>query len=132
MPYRILLRRDLSANWNYNNPVLMLGEPGFESDTGRLKIGDGQSQWSALDYVEGVTGPQGTAGSNGSSGSSGAQGAQGSQGAQGPSYGAFGISAKSGGTSGFIASPPSDSGKTAAGWISITIGGTGYYVPAWT
>lgn len=135
MPYRILLRRDLSANWNYNDPVLMLGEPGFESDTGRLKIGDGQSQWSALDYIEGVTGPQGpqgVSGSSGSSGSSGAQGAQGSQGPQGPSYGSFSTTAKATGTGGFSASPPSDSGKTAAGWISITIGGTGYYVPAWT
>ncbi len=119
MPYRILLRRDLSANWNYNDPVLMLGEPGFETDTGRLKIGDGQSQWSALGYVEGVTGPQG------------AQGAQGSQGPQGPSYGAFSTSNGSTGASGFASAPPSDAGKTAAGWISITIGGTGYYVPAW-
>ena len=40
MPYRILLRRDFSINWSYNDPVLMLGEPGVESDTGRLKIGD--------------------------------------------------------------------------------------------
>jgi hypothetical protein len=71
-------------------------------------------------------------GDRAANGSSGTSGAQGAQGAQGPAYGAFSVSAKSGGTSGFIASPPSDSGKTAAGWISITIGGTGYYVPAWT
>jgi hypothetical protein len=52
MPYRILLRRDFSINWSHNDPVLMLGEPGVESDTGRLKIGDGQSPWTALPYTE--------------------------------------------------------------------------------
>jgi hypothetical protein len=36
------------------------------------------------------------------------------------------------GANGFNSAPPSDSGKTSAGWITITIGGTGYYVPAWT
>ena len=79
MPYRILLRRDNSINWSYNDPVLMLGEPGVESNTGKLKIGDGQSPWSALPYTEGVTGPQGDAGTvsdipPGSTGSAGATG----------------------------------------------------------
>ncbi len=31
MPYRILLRRDNSATWLYNDPVLMTGEPGYET-----------------------------------------------------------------------------------------------------
>ena len=38
MAYRIILRRDTSINWEKNNPVLLLGEPGYETDTGNLKL----------------------------------------------------------------------------------------------
>lgn len=62
MPQRILLRRDTSINWEYNNPVLMLGEPGFETNTGKLKIGNGQSPWSDLQYVVGEIGATGASG----------------------------------------------------------------------
>lgn len=51
MPARILLRRDTSANWDTNNPVLSLGEPGVETDTLRVKLGDGVSDWQTLDYA---------------------------------------------------------------------------------
>jgi hypothetical protein len=51
MAYRILLRRDTSIQWEYNNPVLLTGEQGYETDTGRLKIGDGQSNWTDLPYL---------------------------------------------------------------------------------
>lgn len=92
MPYRILLRRDTSLNWEYNNPVLMLGEPGYESDTGMLKIGNGQDPWTQLNYIEGIEGPAGSSGSSGTSGMSvtgptgntGATGPQGEIGSTGP------------------------------------------------
>lgn len=45
---RLKLRRDTSANWLAADPVLSVGEPGFETDTNTLKIGDGASTWSAL------------------------------------------------------------------------------------
>jgi putative NADH-flavin reductase len=48
MPYRILLRRDNSLNWTYNDPVLMTGEPGYETDTNKFKVGDGQTPWSEI------------------------------------------------------------------------------------
>lgn len=51
MPARILLRRDTSANWETNNPILSLGEPGVETDTLRVKLGDGVSNWQTLDYA---------------------------------------------------------------------------------
>ena len=35
--------RGLSEAWNRVNPVLKYGEPGFEKDTNRLKIGDGST-----------------------------------------------------------------------------------------
>ena len=63
MAYRILLRRDTSSNWTGNNPVLASGEPGFESDTNRLKVGNGTSQWSDLNYYMGTTGATGATGS---------------------------------------------------------------------
>ena len=71
MPYRILLRRDLSQNWNYNNPVLMSGEPGYEMDTRKFKMGDGQTPWSQLSYYMGVTGPTGATGITGPTGATG-------------------------------------------------------------
>lgn len=51
----IQLRRDTAANWAAANPVLRAGEPGYESDTGRLKIGDGSAPWVALSYSAGDT-----------------------------------------------------------------------------
>jgi hypothetical protein len=34
-------------------PALLQGEPGFEYDTGKLKIGDGFSSWKQLEYISG-------------------------------------------------------------------------------
>lgn len=53
MTVRIQLRRDLAANWTSINPVLHAGEPGFELDTNKLKIGDGVNAWNALAYQAG-------------------------------------------------------------------------------
>ena len=90
MPYRILLRRDNSATWLYNDPVLMTGEPGYETDTGKLKIGDGNTPWSSLDYytsltgAKGATGTAGVTGATGPKGDTGATGLAGAAGSQGP------------------------------------------------
>lgn len=46
--------RDTAANLTSNNPTLEAGRPGYETDTGKLKIGDGSTAWTSLDYfVEG-------------------------------------------------------------------------------
>jgi hypothetical protein len=37
--------------WSQVNPLLRLAEPGFESNTNRLKIGDGVRRWNDLPYV---------------------------------------------------------------------------------
>lgn len=47
---RIILRNDTANNWTTNNPVLLKGEIGLETDTGKYKIGDGTSNWQALQY----------------------------------------------------------------------------------
>jgi hypothetical protein len=52
MAYRIILRRDTSTNWTTNNPVLLLGEPGYETDLGGFKIGDGSTAWNDLIYIK--------------------------------------------------------------------------------
>jgi hypothetical protein len=50
MTTRIKLRRDTAANWTTANPILAAGEPGLESDTGKIKYGDGETAWTSLDY----------------------------------------------------------------------------------
>jgi hypothetical protein len=49
----IKLRRDTAANWTSVDPILAAGEAGFESDSNKLKIGDGTSTWSQLSYASG-------------------------------------------------------------------------------
>lgn len=53
MSVRIKLRRDTSANWKTVNPVPVEGEPCFETDTGKLKIGDGINPYNSLAYFAG-------------------------------------------------------------------------------
>jgi|688.fasta_scaffold197199_2 hypothetical protein len=53
MATKIQLRRDSSADWTTINPVLSEGEIGFETNTGKFKIGNGSSAWSALSYFGG-------------------------------------------------------------------------------
>jgi hypothetical protein len=50
---KILLRRDTSANWTSTNPILANGEQGYETNTGKMKIGDGVRNWSSLPYFTG-------------------------------------------------------------------------------
>jgi hypothetical protein len=42
---------DTSAGWTLSNLVLAKGQSGYESDTSKLKIGDGTTSWNDLDYV---------------------------------------------------------------------------------
>jgi hypothetical protein len=52
----IKLRRGTAAEWTSSNEILNLGEPGFEKDTKKLKIGDGVTAWNDLQYVAGANG----------------------------------------------------------------------------
>ncbi|WP_122817468.1 hyaluronate lyase N-terminal domain-containing protein [Nocardioides pantholopis] len=47
---RIQHRRGTTAEWTAADPVLAAGELGFETDTGRHKIGEGTARWSTLPY----------------------------------------------------------------------------------
>ena len=48
MAIKIQLRRDLSVNWTENNPLLLNGEIGIETDTLKFKIGNGTQRWNSL------------------------------------------------------------------------------------
>jgi len=47
MATRILLRKDHSDNWTSNNPILLAGEIGIETNTLKFKIGNG-SRWNDI------------------------------------------------------------------------------------
>jgi hypothetical protein len=51
----IQFRRGSASQWRTANPVLSAGEPGFELDTGKYKIGDGSTPWSDLDHFVGTS-----------------------------------------------------------------------------
>ena len=48
---RLQLRRGTAADWTSVNPVLAAGEMGVETDTRKVKVGDGATSWSGLDYI---------------------------------------------------------------------------------
>ena len=93
----IKIRRDTASSWMAVNPVLSNGEGGLETDTDKLKYGDGVTPWNSLPYLtqglkgdkgdKGDTGSQGVPGNDGTDGAKGDKGdtgLPGSQGIQGP------------------------------------------------
>jgi hypothetical protein len=44
-------RRDTASNWTTQNPTLLPGELGYETDTGKWKVGTGLAVWTALGYT---------------------------------------------------------------------------------
>lgn len=57
MAIKLQFKRDTAANWFMKNPLLAPGEPGFELNTGKLKIGDGNRNWNDLPYTTPETSP---------------------------------------------------------------------------
>ena len=46
---RIQLRHDVKANWDSNSSVILkAGEVGIETDTSKMKVGDGTKTWAEL------------------------------------------------------------------------------------
>jgi hypothetical protein len=48
---QIQIRRGTAAQWTSTNPTLASGEQGFETDTGKMKIGNGSTAWNSLAYL---------------------------------------------------------------------------------
>jgi hypothetical protein len=55
---QIQIRRGTAAQWTSTNPTLASGEQGFETDTNKMKIGNGSTAWNSLSYA--ITGAAGT------------------------------------------------------------------------
>lgn len=49
---QILVRRGTAAAWTSAATVLASGEIGYETDTGKFKIGDGSTAWASLSYFQ--------------------------------------------------------------------------------
>lgn len=47
----IQIRRDTAANWTSANPTLAQGELGLETDTLKIKAGDGSTAWNSASYL---------------------------------------------------------------------------------
>ena len=50
MAVQLQLRRGSASQWTTANTLLAQGELGLETDTGKLKIGDGSTVWTSLAY----------------------------------------------------------------------------------
>lgn len=53
---RIQFRQGTAAEWTSEDTILAAGEPGYETDTGNWKMGDGSTAWTALAYAPGEGG----------------------------------------------------------------------------
>jgi len=56
MPQTFQFRRGTAAEWSARNPTLLPGEAGYETDSNRLKFGDGVRAWNSLPYVGDLVG----------------------------------------------------------------------------
>lgn len=136
MAFRVQIRRDTSENWNTNDPILLDGEFGYETDTGRFKIGNGIDSWSGMSYsLVGITGPTGATGSIGTTGPTGSQGSTGPQGSTG-SQGLIGNTGPTGAIGSIGETGPTGSqgsigntGPTGSQGITGDIGPTGAQGP---
>lgn len=98
VPIRVRHKRMPASEWARSDFVLYDGELGIESDTGKVKVGNGRDRFSALQYLTGPKGDRGERGETGPRGADGVmrfenltiqqreglKGAQGPQGARGP------------------------------------------------
>lgn len=71
IPIRVQHKRMSAQDWASSTLVLLDGELGVESDTGKVKVGNGRDRFSALQYL---TGPKGDRGDRGETGPRGADG----------------------------------------------------------
>lgn len=83
IPIRVQHKRMTASEWADSSIVLLDGELGVESDTGRVKVGNGHDLYSALLYLTGPKGDRGERGEQGPTGPAGTQGLKGETGEPG-------------------------------------------------
>lgn len=87
---RMQQKRMSASEWRTSSLILLDGELGIESDTGFVKVGNGTSRYSELQYLtgprgeRGEQGPQGIQGRQGDRGLTGERGERGLTGERGP------------------------------------------------
>lgn len=115
MPYvQLQVRRGTAAEWNASTNKLLSGELGYETDTNKLKVGNGTDLWSALPYInKGDVGPSG--GPSGPEGQSGPKGDPGPSGPAGAGWSGGFIRVKTNGSLNTFATSVSDRDVTSAG-----------------
>lgn len=71
IPIRVQHKRMTASEWQASNLILLDGEIGVESDTGKAKIGNGRDRFPDLKYLAGIKGDQGIQGIQGPPGRDG-------------------------------------------------------------
>ena len=54
MYYQIQIRRGTASEWTAANSILAAGEIAFESDTNKMKVGNGSTAWNSLAYFPNI------------------------------------------------------------------------------
>lgn len=68
IPIRVQHKRISSSEWLESSIILLDGEIGIETDTGKAKVGNGVSRYRDLKYIAGEKGEQGEQGQRGADG----------------------------------------------------------------
>lgn len=71
VPIRVQHKRMTKEEWSGSSVILLEGELGVESDTGYVKVGDGQRSFADLAYMSGPKGDRGEPGQTGERGPKG-------------------------------------------------------------
>lgn len=71
---RMQQKRMSASDWSNSSLILLDGELGIESDTGFVKVGNGTSRFSELQYLTGPRGERGERGLTGDRGPAGSAG----------------------------------------------------------
>ena len=53
MPRQLKVRRDTSSDFQTANPTLAAGEFAYETDTEKIKVGDGSTAYNSLQFIDG-------------------------------------------------------------------------------
>lgn len=53
MPHQLKFRRDTASNFQSENPTLAAGEFALETDTSKIKVGDGSTAYNSLQFIDG-------------------------------------------------------------------------------
>ena len=53
MPHHLKFRRDSASNFQSENPTLAAGEFALETDTSKIKVGDGSTAYNSLQFIDG-------------------------------------------------------------------------------